>query len=499
LGLDTATFNAADAATLLGAANQLGVNDPFEYVEAMGMEQEIALATVEKYRGPERAQMLASITGGAAESKEAAAELGALDDAGFDEALTGYDAVMTRMNQVFSMTDKDAAAAEMKKIEEGIASGEYGPLAKVIAPAMGRVLERKFAGEQLIAERIATLSALASGQQKPEEAANAAMWYLRAIEMWEALPKETTGAILGFGARVGEDVPQPVIAALVGVQPALDVFREAASKRRCDFAVFVHRHGDSPIAPHYAPGMHELTRALRADAVRLLKAGERETALDRLAAALRASAHMGGDVNVVVCRTAHVNFNATLDLIEAAQSAHLIDIHSAPQLAEAASRVSRKDPFGYLDALTKTREPWVRRRPPPKSSAVEDVKEWDRISDFIRQLSGDQTFFALVMFDERSRRVNDAGPPTNDTAWQSLHVTLPETIERLNGVIDAKAVEAIRAQYDELGPRLTAVEWDAVFVGREITPAARLVEGLTRARGDLRRATRLLMLAENEP
>ncbi len=501
MGLDSASFNAADAAGLLGAAQTLGTDDPFAYVDAVGMEQEIALATFEKYRGPEGMKMLAGLLG----SSEQIAGLGDLDDAQFDAELAKYDDMMTRVNGVFAMTDKDAAMAEMKAIEKEIEGGGMGVLAKVMAPAFGKVLERKFAGEQMIADRIAVLSKLASGEQKPEEAANAALWYLRAIEMWEALPKETHATILDFHPTSDAVVPpQPVVAALIEAQPVLDVMREASIKRRCDFAIFVHHRGLPPIAPHYAPSMHELLCALESDAVRLQNAKDAAGAIDRCAIVLRATGHLGGDVNLGSCRIAQWHFNLTLDQLEVAGKAGVLDLHSsgAAALADAASRVSRKDPFGYLEALQKTRDAIINRFSYDRSrNSPEELKRWGEQSALIRQFNADQVMFALVLLDERMRLMIQNPPPQPEgagEAWEPDDITLPETIERLRGVFDPDAADAVRAQFAELGPRLAVDDWE-IFLGRMATPIAKLNEGLARSRGDLRRATRVLMLPDEPP
>ena len=500
-GLDSASFNAADAAALLGGAKQLGTDDPFTYVEALGMEQEIVLATLEKYRGPEGAQNLAALMG----EPGVGAELGALDDAAFDEALCQYDAYMTRVNEIFAMTDKDAALLEARKLEQSLVAGEHGPIAHVVGPAFSKVLERKFLGEEMVRDRIAMLEKLVSGEQRPEEVANAAIWYLRAIEMWEALPKEQREAILGFDAGdLAQSPPAEVAAALVEAQTTLEIVREASIKRRCDFALLVRRRGPPPIAPHYAPGMAELLLALRNDARRLLAAGDREAAIDRLAIVLRAAAHLGGDVNLAVCRTGHVHFNRTIDLLEHAQSAGTLDVHAAAAapLVDAAGRVSRKDPFGYMNALQKTRDDlvayWNSRVIP---ADAEDRAGWTEQTNTLRDFNADQTMFALILCDERMQRMIRTPPPRpenapDDWAFEPDDITVVETITRMRGVFDEEAVDLVRASFDEVGPRIQAADW-AIFVGRVAIPAARLTEGLTRVRGDLRRATKLLLLPDD--
>jgi hypothetical protein len=494
MGLDTAAFNAADAAALLSAAQQLGTQDPFAYVDSMGMEQEIALATFEKYRGPEGIKALAGLLG----DGERLDQLAEYSDEDFDKALGQYDQMMTTVSGIFANTDAEAARAELAELEKAIEAGEYGQLVMVLTPAFSKILENKLKGEALLAARIKSLEALASGAQKPEEAANAAMWYLRAIELWEALPAPSRRLVVSFAAAPDRAPPAEIIAVLDDAQAAFDVFREASTKRRCDFSVFAPVRGRSPVAPHYAPGMHELQRAMIVEAARLLAAGQREHAVEALAAAMRASAHLGNDVNLACCRAAHVNFAALLDFIESALAAGAIDLRSAPQLADAAGRISRKDPFGYLDALVKTRDLLTRERLGPPVVGEAATKEWQRQIEVLRQFNGDQTFFVLIILDEFTRRSNDKGPPPDVQAWEPGAITLPQTIERLNGVIDAQAEQAIRAQYDDVMGRLNQNEWE-IFVGRETPPPARLVEGLTRARADLRRATRLLMLPVEAP
>ena len=278
---------------------------------------------------------------------------------------------MTQMNAAFSITDKDAAIAEAQRIEEAISNGEFGPLAKALAPAHSKLLERKFVGEQMVRDRLETLGALASGEKKPEEVANAARWYLMAIDMWEALPQDTRATLLAAAvADQAAPLSPEVNAATVDVQPILDVMREASIKRRCDFTAFVRHRGVPAVVPHYAPGMHELLRVLSIDATRLQTADDAAAAIDRYAIVLRAAGHLGGDANLAACRTGHIHFNATLDQLEAASESGRLDLHSpaAAALADAAGRVSRKDPFGYLASLQKRARRSLRTRSTSRSA-----------------------------------------------------------------------------------------------------------------------------------
>lgn len=115
----------------------------------------------------------------------------------------------------------------------------------------------------------------------------------------------------------------------------------------------------------------------------------------------------------------------------------------------------------------------------------------------IRGFNADQTMFALIICDERTQRmIRNPPAPAQGAPFEPDDITVPETISRMNGVFDPAAVDLIRAAFDEIEPRISANDW-SFFVGRMAIPAARLTEGLTRVRADLRRATRLLLLTDD--
>lgn len=495
--LDNAQFNAGDAASLLTGALALDQNDPFQYAEGMAMEQEIVLATFEKYRGAEGIQLLHSLIGLDGDDDDFRA-LGSMDDDSFAQQMSLYDQMLSEAHAIFSSTDKDAALTAAAKMEESVTNGEYGVLAKVMAPAYAKLIERKFAGAEMLQARIETLKELAGGTKQPEDVANAAVWYLRAIELWESKPIEFRASVLQHAENDTAAAQQH--AALIEMQSVLDIVRDASTKRRCDFSTLVRYDGLLPIAPHYAPGMSDLLTVLHRDASRLYEMRQLSEATERLAISLRMCGHMAGDTHLAVCRMAHVGFNTTLDAIESASQAGVIDVPSANAavLAEAAGRISRTDPFGYAAALERTRENLARRIFPGRTAFTEDELAVMRQQlEIVRGYNADQAMFTLVMLDERERRIV-ANPQVFGSASGTGHpLTSHAMIERLHGVLDADAVESARMQFDEIGPRMEAGDF-TYFVGREVMPIASLASGQLRARSDLRRATRLLMLQDAE-
>ena len=129
----------------------------------------------------------------------------------------------------------------------------------------------------------------------------------------------------------------------------------------------------------------------------------------------------------------------------------------------------------------------------------EDFDRWGEQMQVIRGYNADQTMFMLVFLNERMRRMI-ANPPllADGAVFEADDITLPETIVRMQGVFDAHAEESVRADFDAIGPRIAADDWQ-IFLGRPATPIASLNQGITRARGDLRRATSLLLLPDEAP
>ena len=174
--------------------------------------------------------------------------------------------------------------------------------------------------------------------------------------MIEQLPPERCAAVRAFAADTSRSISEELSAALQGdpMQQIIDVLREGSQKRRCDFS-FTRDSSLVRLVPTYAAGMHDAVRLLHADAVRLLRAGEIETATDTLAICFRIAAHLGQDPVLVSPLIAHAAFNQTLALVQTGLFSDILPAESKPELMDAVDRVSRKDPFGYVGAIVAAR------------------------------------------------------------------------------------------------------------------------------------------------
>jgi hypothetical protein len=494
LGLDRGVFSQTDAVKLLGAAKTLGADDPFAYVEAIAGEQEVFVTYMDKFTGPEeRARLVGMIYGNTADGGQADREaLLAADEQQFHAMIDEYDGVMNRVVEIFSMKDPEAAKTAMKGLESEMEQDKHGALAHMLLPAFGKVFERREQSRTMLADRIAVLEKLAAGEVKPEEIANAAIWYLRGIELLERIDPAQLAAIRALAGNTAGEISEELSATLSGhaCQEVIDIFRDGSLKKRCDFAFvagFGSAGGTPPLAPEYDPGMHDALRLLRADAVRLLRAGDTSSAADRLATTFRVVGHLGGDPHLASALIAHCDFNAALSIIETAFQSQLFTSDEKLRLLESVERISRKDPFGYIGAVMRTRDSLAARF---DRIVVRDEAQREQFklqSERIKAFSGDQLLYVLTIFDTMRAAAAPAVTPANGA-------TVPaDPLRRLDDVFSWQNLEAVRDDASKVAPRLAENDWD-IFDTRSIPAVAKggVGEQMRRARSDVRRAHVLL-------
>ncbi len=191
-GVDRAAFTPDDSATMMEALRDFSDTDPFEYVEALAMEQEIMIGWMaEKYSGEGGREQLADDFGrlddGAAEQNE---QLAAMTEEEFFGSLDQVDQLMNRVIEAFSDPNQDAGRAAMAEITEEISAGEHGIMANVMVPAYNKIFDKMHMAEQRLADRTASLALLMTGELSPEAGANAVMFYLRAIALLDEIDPE---------------------------------------------------------------------------------------------------------------------------------------------------------------------------------------------------------------------------------------------------------------------------------------------------------------------
>ena len=513
-GIDSAAFNAADSAKLLGAMKQLGTDDPFNYVEGVAGEQEYFVDWIaDNFAGEDGPARFTEMMG-QFDDDERLQHIAALDLEQFQESLDQHDAMLNRAIEIFSMSDPEKAKAEMNKLSEEIEHGEHGPFAMSFGPSLEKVLENKLKGERQIAARIELFSKLAAGEANPEEVANAAIWYLRAIELLEKTDAPALESLRIAASDPNLAMTPELAANLLEIQPTIDVFREASQKRRCDFSFARAGNAHSLIVPSYAPGMHDGMRFVRLDAQRLLAAGDGPGALDRLGLCWRIAGHLGdeppshhphisGPATLTCSLIAQREFNAALSLMEQALKQGQLSEDAKPVLRESLSRIGRKDPFGYITAMSESRKLLQNHL---YGMPVANQDQLDQVRNSTELAAGfdvDRVFFALVIFDtlHAAGQLHDAAakPAPPAAAAGEVHPNAQRpSLDRMNDLLRLKAFDDIRSSVPEFAPELAQFDWR----GLAETPIPEMFQDGTlsthmrRARGDLRRAHLLLRHAD---
>ena len=473
-GVDGAAFTADDSATMMEALRDFSATDPFEYVEAIAMEQEIMLGWIaENYSGEDGTERLADYFGlfneNAAEQKE---QLAAMTEEEFSESLDQVDQLTNRVIEAFSDPDQDAGRAAMVEITEQIYAGEHGVMAMVMIPAYNRIFDKMHTAEQRLADRRASLALLMTGELSPQAGANAVILYLRAITLLEEIDPEQRKQWLDLAAQPDEPIDDDVVKSLKDADPIITMLWEASHTARCDFSAVRHW---VPAIPAYLPGFRELANLLVADADRLLQVGEADAAVDRLEICYRMSAHLAMDGVITSALVSHDMFAAAAAILQRdLTQAFFEDVHRE-QLHQALETMSRKDPFGYIAGITGARkriEEWLSDRKQSNDAPQLDLGEFARGCDI------DQLLAWMVAL----RHIQDAFD------WPEATT---DSLAPLDGLLALDAVAVVAEQSAQISAAIQAGNVEALS-DRDFPPIAPVRQQLARARADLRRSVRVL-------
>ncbi len=476
IAIDRAAFGPGESALVLGAVESLDEADPFAVAEALVGEQDFLVGWMEReYGGQEQRQAMVDgdmfwLTG----SGEAEREMAAMSDDEFAQSIGDYDQMMGEVVAAFANEDREAGRAELVAIYDRFEEGDHGLLAHLMTPAFLRVFDQMEASAAQVAGRRAVLEALAAGTRKPEDEANAAVDYLRAIELIREMEPERLGVLTAYaagesgGESGGESEGESEgLRESIGVTgPIVAAARAGSEKRRCDFS-YLRGRGIPGFAPAYVPGMCDLFRVLHADARRHLEAGDGAAAADRLAIAYRVVAHLGRDEVLLSAIVAHDAFQRTDALVGPALTAGILGVDERAALADAAQRIGRKDPFGYVDALAAERghvERLVGLR------VAHEAPRFEEIMDSAKHVSGEEALYVLAVRDTLEGDAS-AGP---------------DLTRRLDGAISVETLAMVRAEARLLAPQYRAGEID-LYRDREVPKIADVSDRMRSARGDLRR------------
>ncbi len=475
VGMDGAAFTAEDSATMMKALRDFSATDPFEYVEAIAMDQEIMIEWMRmKYSGEGGRERLAEDFGrfddGASEQNE---QLAAMTEEEFSESLDQVDQFMNRVIEAFMDPDQEAGRATMDEITKEIRAGEYGVLAIVMVPAHNKIFDKMHMAEQRLADRRASLALLMTGELSPRAGANAVIFYLRAITLLEEIDPEQRKRWPALAAKPDEPIDGDVVKSLTDADPIITLLREASHTARCDFSAVRGRWALA--IPAYLPGFRELANLLVADADRLLQVGEADAAVDRLEICYRMSAHLATDGVITSALVSHDMFNAADAILQRELTQAFLENVHRELLHQALETMSRKDPFGYIAGITGARkriEEWLSDRRQSSAAPQLDLGEFARGRDI------DQLLAWMVAL----RHIQDVFD------WPEATT---DSLAPLDGLLALDAVAAVAEQSAEIRAAIKAGNVEALS-DREFPSIARVRQQLARARADLRRSVRVL-------
>ncbi|MCH8151816.1 MAG: hypothetical protein IH830_05535 [Planctomycetes bacterium] len=472
IGFDRGAFTSADSAKLLKAIKTLGSNDPFDFVGAIETEKDFVVEWLrDKYADPaDRLRMFDQFV---SESNELTmiAELAMVDQTEFEGALDQVERLMDRVVEVFSMSDPVEAQFELHQIGKEIRRGDHGLLAVILVPAYSKIYERMIQAEELITERTARLEAIISGAATPAELANAAVWYLRAIQMLNTIEPTRRQQFRTVVADPGQPIGEERAETLTQAQAIVETLRAGSQKSRCDFSI-ARRGGPSAI-PSYLPGIREAVRLLLADAVRLLQRGETAAAADRLVIGYRMSAHLAGDKVITASLVSHVMFTALDALAGWALAQDAFSDTQRSALLGAVETMSRKDPFGYIAGITSAREQvqkWIVSSAPRISG-----EDTPRARELVRGLDGDQLLYMLIV---------RASPADGGKLAQS---NSRDSLRGLDDVISLENLTLALTQAQDVRRAIESGAFDGLS-DRAVPEIANVRQRLASARADLRRS-----------
>jgi hypothetical protein len=511
-GLDRAAFSPDDAAAMHAALSELNPTDPFEMTEGVFGEREFTLDWIaEKYGSSEQREDPGEIMAlfGDIEGDEGYAQLvdqfGSMSDEQFSEDLATYDGMMNDVVACFLNPDREAGRAELKVIEEKIVSGEYGVLVNLFMPSLEKVFDTMVRSEGMVRDRLDVLEEIAQGEINPVEAANAAVYYQRAIKIIEKEGFEELRTCFRDDGAAPDDKDEETERAEDGRNDPDDVkraslvmklkraklsvallqFRTGADCQRCDFSVARSPH-ELKLSHDYIAGMHEGFSLLEDETARLIEAGEHDAAARLLGVRLRVMAHLSGDDQMLSPLVAHSAFNRVMRTIEPGIAEGWVTADHARALASDLDRMGRKDPFGYVNAIIVWR-PRAGDILFALSGRPEELREhWDTHIAPVQHWSGDELMDFIAVYNHMTHtgREKAGHDVTGAEAAEAVFA-------RLSDIIDLERLKRTRALSSVIAPRVAQREYD--LFRDQTTPAfGRYVERMRAARSDLRHAFRLL-------
>ncbi len=460
--MDLAAFGPGECGGLLTALETIPAGDAFGVVGCLLHESDVVTQWLRDKYADEHARGRISEDLGLQEDDALQLDALLLVENEREAALDAADEVMGRAVEAFLADDPDEGRLALECLQEEVRRGEHGAIAAVLLPSYLKLYERLSENRKLLADRIELLRAVAAGERSPSSLVNAAVWYLRAVEMIQDLDADFRAQLPRI-VREMKPIDAETSQRLSSASAIIDTLRQGSQAPRCDFSIA----GGKPAAvPGYLPGLRESFRLLQADALRLLHEGERDQGADRLAIGYRVAAHLAGDPQLAGALVAHTGFEGTDAVVRPALGS-LEDAQRAVLLA-AVQAMPARDPFGYMGAIERARREILKALHVAGPGRV-------TLERAVQEAGGDALMYFLVV---ATRRGDEEDLPA---AWQPLADVLD--LEALRAA--RSRAEAARALLAESGD-VNAIRPDPMpEIGRVRERSARAMQDYRAAVGEL--------------
>jgi len=482
--VDMGALDAWHANRLLHVLDGLAAQpDPFQTIEAIIGEREIAIAMAESFLDADQEYLQYAF--GDFLSEESIEQWLNIGEEELSQHLQAYEQFVDGVAVAFMLDDPDEARAEVARLEEEFLGSDFNIMAPLTA-AYGKVLERKIATEAMLAKRREALQELVIGNVEPEEVANAAVWYMRAIAQLHALDDELLTQLRDSQLRWASPLPEELASLIEQHENISELLSAGSSLRRCDFS-YLRTRRDQPFLTTYAPGMHDVLRWLAADAVRLAQTDAHDEAAKRMAIAFRVIGHLSGDDHLF---SAVVSHSAFLYLHNLSLSAHVGEVLNEQQLKTIAlgfDRIAQADPFGYNRSIAAART-WISQQMFSRQPASDNHAEMlERVRALAKERDADELSAMLLVSELYDRPA--ALEQYDETRLQPLKQLLDE---------DAWDTLVTQVEHAVAGLRESHLE---VLERSRFVAVADLAKRMSDARADLRRGVTLFQvtIVRDEP
>ena len=337
--IEAATIGPAEASLLLKRLNAAHEDDPFGVINSLAMEKKFMRSWIERETNAAWQEDGSFELSDETQDTFQMLQLEQNEDwtkEFFEQELDGYSRYMDDSLAAFTLEDGDAASTTLRTLESKLAANEYGTFAKLLAASLEQILEQQQTMMSQLADRIAVLEEIASGEGDPLKHANAAWWYMRVAHALQSMTAEQRDD----EATRGVLLEQLMIATII---------------ERCEFPADEERHLPQPIVPPWSAGMRTGLQLLLDDAHRLASSGRIDNAITQLSIVFEIAADLSSTLHLIDSVIAQESTEQALELVESLQEAKQMTPGQQRLLLESLRTIPASDPFGYNASADATR------------------------------------------------------------------------------------------------------------------------------------------------